>query len=63
MLPGKPWQPYLIAAQGGPVQLEADMPYNIAAEYWSPDGSAIIFSYPLFTTWALPKRWAPISAT
>src|SRR5579875_1620916 len=30
MLPGEPWRPYLIPAQGGPAQLAADMPYNVA---------------------------------
>lgn len=46
MLPGEPWRPYLIPAQGGPAQLVADMPYNVAvsARCWAPDGSAIVFN-------------------
>jgi Tol biopolymer transport system component len=44
VVPGEPWQPYLIPAQGGPVHLAANMPYNVAAEYWAPDGSSIVFS-------------------
>ena len=47
--PGKPWEIYLISAEGGQPEPLLTEPRNQMDPNWSPDGSSVIFSYfPLF---------------
>jgi Tol biopolymer transport system component/DNA-binding winged helix-turn-helix (wHTH) protein len=47
--PGKPWEIYLISAEGGKPEPLLNEPRNQMDPNWSPDGNSVIFSYfPLF---------------
>ncbi len=47
--PGKPWNIYLISAEGGKPEPLLNEPRNQMDPNWSPDGNSVIFSYfPLF---------------
>src|ERR1035438_8843518 len=43
--PGKPWEIYLISAEGGEPEPLLNEPRNQMDPNWSPDGNSVIFSY------------------
>jgi Tol biopolymer transport system component/DNA-binding winged helix-turn-helix (wHTH) protein len=54
--PGKPWEVYLISAEGGKSEPLLNEPRNQMDPNWSPDGNSVIFSYfPLFDRAPLEK--------